>query len=414
MTTRSGAGAPGRRWPSGSTRRGRPGSRVRHDPRTPPHDPPTPSPTPSRRGRAPDVRHGPAHRAPRPTGRPPAAHGLDGNGVRGRAGGGGRDRPADHRRPGGGARRRRTAGAPGRRRRRATRWPPSTPAMQLARRLRRGGGHRHGAAVAGGRAGRPAAGDRCPRRRAEDGAEALGALLDAQRFTAGLGVLEPGTLTNNTDDAAAGWSSADVGSLAHPTARPPTPRTMPCPRALGLADTHCWACRAPTADGDDALVTAVSRTLWPATWGYWLTQFVGLGVGGLDRDDCDWAREHAARFVRPGGPLPTLRVGRQPYGLLPIDGAHPVPGRRPRDPARRDRRRPDRDGLAAGARQGGTGRARRPGRGPRRRAPARRPVRRRVAAPRPRLDVRRQRPRLPRRAACRSRRGARSRPAPSR
>ena len=48
-----------------------------------------------------------------PTRRPPAARGLDGDGVRGWAGGGGRDRPADHRRPGGRARRRRAAGAPG-------------------------------------------------------------------------------------------------------------------------------------------------------------------------------------------------------------------------------------------------------------------------------------------------------------
>ena len=186
-----------------------------------------------------------------------------------------------------------------------------------------------------------------------------------------------------------------------------------CPSPARSAWPARTACRAPTVTGDDALVTAVSRTLWPATWGYWLTQFVGLGAAGLDRDDCDWAREHAARFVRPGGPLPTLRVGRQPYGLLPDDVADPVPGRRPRDPARRDRRRPDRDGVATGARPGRTGRARRPGRRPRRRAAARRPVRRRVAAPRPRPDVRRQRPRLPLARRARSRRGARSRPHPA-
>lgn len=144
------------------------------------------------------------------------------------------------------------------------------------------------------------------------GADDLAALLDAQRFTAGLGVAEPGTLTNNTEAAPAGWSSAEVGSLGALDAPADALPSSPLARALGVADAHL-----PASEGDDALVAAVNRTLWPATWGYWLTQFIGLGVAGLDADDCDWARDHAAAFVRPGGPLPTLRVGRQPYGLLP-------------------------------------------------------------------------------------------------
>ena len=146
------------------------------------------------------------------------------------------------------------------------------------------------------------------------GADGLAALLDAQRFTAGLGIVDPGTLTNNTEGAPAGWSSAELGSLGVVDASADPAPTAPLARALGLADAHLPA---GDDDGDDALVAAVTRSLWPATWGYWLTQFIGLGVAGLDADDCDWARDHAATFVRPGGPLPTLRVGRQPYGLLP-------------------------------------------------------------------------------------------------
>ena len=146
------------------------------------------------------------------------------------------------------------------------------------------------------------------------GADGLAALLDAQRFTAGLGIVGPGTLTNNTEGMPAGWSSGEVGSLDVVDAPADAAPTAPLARALGLADAHLPA---SDDDGDDALVAAVTRSLWPATWGYWLTQFIGLGVAGLDADDCDWARDHAATFVRPGGPLPTLRVGRQPYGLLP-------------------------------------------------------------------------------------------------
>ncbi|HEX6886541.1 MAG TPA: hypothetical protein VF143_00430 [Candidatus Nanopelagicales bacterium] len=148
----------------------------------------------------------------------------------------------------------------------------------------------------------------------DDGAAGLADLLAAQRFTAGLGILEPGTLTNNTEGAPAGWSSADLGSLGAADA-PSAASTQSILRALGLPDADLGDL--PGAGVDDALIAAVSRTLWPATWGYWLTQFVGLGAGGLDRADCDWAGEHAAAYVRPGGPWPALRVGRQPYGLLP-------------------------------------------------------------------------------------------------
>ncbi len=59
----------------------------------------------------------------------------------------------------------------------------------------------------------------------------------------------------------------------------------------------------------------MTTALWPATWGYYLTQFAGVSPDGAD-----WVREHAREFVRPGGNLPVLRCGRQPYGLLPVTG----------------------------------------------------------------------------------------------
>ena len=91
--------------------------------------------------------------------------------------------------------------------------------------------------------------------------------------------------------------------------------------ALGLStDTLASA---PGASADDVTAAeAMTTALWPATWGYFLTQLVGMAGGGvgaaLDLNDVDWARGHAQRFVRPGGPLPTIRCGRQPYGLLPV------------------------------------------------------------------------------------------------
>jgi hypothetical protein len=62
----------------------------------------------------------------------------------------------------------------------------------------------------------------------------------------------------------------------------------------------------------------MATALWPATWGYFLSQMVGFDGTGLTPAGRDWARAHALDHLRPGGPLPVLRVGRQPYGVLPV------------------------------------------------------------------------------------------------
>jgi hypothetical protein len=51
--------------------------------------------------------------------------------------------------------------------------------------------------------------------------------------------------------------------------------------------------------------------LWPALWGHALSDVLGLGEG------VEQAAEWAAANLEPVGPYPTLRVGSQPYGLLP-------------------------------------------------------------------------------------------------
>ena len=62
----------------------------------------------------------------------------------------------------------------------------------------------------------------------------------------------------------------------------------------------------------------MATALWPATWGYYLMNLIGLEGTGLTLEAIAWAREHFIANVRAFGPLPTLRVGRQPYGVLPV------------------------------------------------------------------------------------------------
>ena len=63
---------------------------------------------------------------------------------------------------------------------------------------------------------------------------------------------------------------------------------------------------------------SMNVALWPAGWGYFLSNMMGVDGTGLTSEAIAWAREHFVRHVRSAGPYPTLRCGRQPYGVLPV------------------------------------------------------------------------------------------------
>ena len=65
----------------------------------------------------------------------------------------------------------------------------------------------------------------------------------------------------------------------------------------------------------------MNTALWQATWGYFLLQMLGVGETSespLTDDDIAWARSHFIDYVRASGPLPAMRIGKQPYGILPV------------------------------------------------------------------------------------------------
>ena len=66
--------------------------------------------------------------------------------------------------------------------------------------------------------------------------------------------------------------------------------------------------------------------LWPVTGRYYLEQILAQPQGekpSFSLDELDQARRFCLDFVRPGGPLPSLRVGAQPYGFLPVQQLSP-------------------------------------------------------------------------------------------
>jgi hypothetical protein len=179
-----------------------------------------------------------------------------------------------------------------------------------------------------------------------DHGEAVRSLLDAPRYTPGRELLPPGTPTNVTEDTPAGAGGLDVGALFDaefgrsaelPRGGPDTSDVPPAPAeaaelltaspadavamAFGLAGETAAHLALAGDDPAPALARAANSALWPATWGKWFSDPMSTVRDGsplLEREHLDVLRRWFVDFVRAEGPLPTLQVGRRPYGVLPV------------------------------------------------------------------------------------------------
>lgn len=158
------------------------------------------------------------------------------------------------------------------------------------------------------------------------GQQELVTLLTDHCYTDGLHLVPQGTPTNNTDAVAAGYSSrersdADASfdllsqSASFAAATPWATRSdgQHLASALGLS-----AGAVPPLAGAGAYDTreaqALNRALWPATYGYFLEEMLRplLSPAALA-----WTRTFFETYVLARGAAPALRVGAQPYGVLP-------------------------------------------------------------------------------------------------
>lgn len=149
----------------------------------------------------------------------------------------------------------------------------------------------------------------------EQGPLLLREALDAHRFTQGLTVLPPGTPTN------AATARPEVPDWAGDLARV-LGRKAPSAEAAGTRFEKWLALESTAMDRvagaertDEPLAAAMNTALWPITWGYYLRHMLGVDdeepmVGQM--------RDHFVNAVRPDGPLPHLRIGHQPYAVLPV------------------------------------------------------------------------------------------------
>ena len=216
--------------------------------------------------------------------------------------------------------------------------------------FRRGGSGRHGAAHRAHRRESRREHRKLDRARGEhgrtanEGAKQLGEQLDAQHYTDGLEFLRFGTPSNNTSAERSGYGAEDAGhersfateSGAVDVTLDEQSNGQRLGTALGLPGADIAPVLASVAGGSDRHEVdqrSMSTALWQATWGYFLTNMIGMEGTGLTPETLAWARDHFIAHVRSGGPFPPLRCGRQPYGVCrsrrSTSGVH-VPARKPR------------------------------------------------------------------------------------
>jgi hypothetical protein len=138
---------------------------------------------------------------------------------------------------------------------------------------------------------------------------ALADLLQRHIRGDGASLMPPGTPTNNTTDDPA---------PTPPLASDKTPISgtdgFRIAQALGV-DAGIFAGIGGSDAVTDSLVTSMHLALWPATVEYFLKQVMAPVV---DSTTAVRLQSQFQSYVRPAGPFPSLRLGSQPYGILPV------------------------------------------------------------------------------------------------
>lgn len=166
-------------------------------------------------------------------------------------------------------------------------------------------------------------------------ADLLESLLDSQHYTRGLSFVPPGAPTNNSAEATTGFGAPDPGFAnsfqveRRPVNLPPDTNGARTAHALGIR-RRVFSAVEGAASTQELDARHMQTALWPVTGGYYLEQILaepeGASPAFSDRQ-IEQARRYFVDAVRPAGPLPALRFGRQPYGLLPVTSMDSLPSR---------------------------------------------------------------------------------------
>lgn len=160
------------------------------------------------------------------------------------------------------------------------------------------------------------------------GQKALEQLFRNHQFgDAGFSLVPQGTATNNTEEGGSGRSQWEDPEEAYARYHEPSTELDPTAPALKRDGRHLadWLGIEPEAAGlvtaqsyygrDQLEARAMHSALWNATLGYFLESMVAPLATDHQRNV---VRSHMIEHVRGRGTVPAIRIGKQPYGILPI------------------------------------------------------------------------------------------------
>lgn len=160
---------------------------------------------------------------------------------------------------------------------------------------------------------------------ASESATSLEELIAHHRFgSSGFTLVRQGAATNNTESISAGHSRIDDAEASFDATflTPMVSRVAPWEgkqdgqwlgELLGLDLTAIDGIERSTG-GDQTVARAINAALWPATLGY---EFETLLHPIFSEEAIDALRWFFTRFVSGRGWVPAIRIGSQPYGILP-------------------------------------------------------------------------------------------------
>jgi hypothetical protein len=160
---------------------------------------------------------------------------------------------------------------------------------------------------------------------AADGQAALEKLLQHHYSgRSGLSLTEQGTPTHNTSAGASGESFVDdpdatfddrrQASLFTPTQDPLSKRDGQWLAELLGVDPNIFIHVHNAGGADQMQARAMQRALWPATVGYWMDKMM---TPVFSDDAIENTRWFFTNYVSGRGAVPAVRIGGQPYGILP-------------------------------------------------------------------------------------------------
>jgi hypothetical protein len=153
------------------------------------------------------------------------------------------------------------------------------------------------------------------------GTEDLEDLIDAHHYTDGFALILQGSSTKNTSDAPSSFSRKDPNyDISFAVERQGSLNTISTNDGNVFANlmgiNPSYLAHIQNADQSNALSGQDMLTaLWPSTLGYFLSQIMDPVFPSSQIED---AREYVVGNAVPRGAVPPFRVGRTPYGVVPV------------------------------------------------------------------------------------------------